>query len=54
VVGNVLICNCERRNGELVNPIIKTYPNVSQFWTNDVKRFLQHPVYSRVTLVAEM
>ena len=26
---------------------IKTYPNVSQFWTYDEKWFLSQPVYSR-------
>ena len=26
---------------------IKTYPNVSQFWTFDEKWFLEQPVYSR-------
>ena len=26
---------------------IKTYPNVSQFWTYDPKQFLSNPVYSR-------
>ena len=47
VVGNAFIRKCERRNGALVNTVIKTYPNVSQFWTYDVKWFLQQPVYSR-------
>jgi branched-chain amino acid transport system substrate-binding protein len=30
-----------------VNTVIKTYPNVSQFWTYDPKQFLANPVYSR-------
>lgn len=47
VVGNVFIRKCERKNGQLVNTVIKTYPNVSQFWTFDVKWFLAQPVYSR-------
>jgi branched-chain amino acid transport system substrate-binding protein len=47
VVGTVFIRNCERKNGKLVNTVIKTYPNVSQFWTYDVKKFLSQPVYSR-------
>ena len=29
-----------RKEGRLVNSIIKTYPNVSQFWTYDLKWFL--------------
>jgi branched-chain amino acid transport system substrate-binding protein len=31
----------------LWNTVIKTYPNVSQFWTYDKAKFLQQPVYSR-------
>jgi branched-chain amino acid transport system substrate-binding protein len=37
----------ERKNGKLVNTVVKTYPNVSQFWTYDPKAFLASPVYSR-------
>jgi len=47
VVGDVFIRKCERKNGKLVNTIVKTYPNVSQFWTFDEKAFLAKPVYSR-------
>ena len=47
VVGDVFIRKCERKNGKLVNTIIKTYPKVSQFWTYDEKAFLAKPVYSR-------
>jgi branched-chain amino acid transport system substrate-binding protein len=36
-----------RRDGKLVNTIIKTYPQVSQFWTYDPKTFVQQPVFSR-------
>ncbi len=32
---------------KLWNKTIKTYHNVSQFWTYDEKKFLQQPVYSR-------
>ena len=38
---------CERKGGQLVNTVIKTYSNVSQFWTYDEKRFLAEPVYAR-------
>jgi branched-chain amino acid transport system substrate-binding protein len=31
----------------LWNVVIKTYPNVSQFWTYGKEKFLQQPVYSR-------
>jgi branched-chain amino acid transport system substrate-binding protein len=47
VVGDVFIRKCERKGGALVNTIIKTYPNVSQFWTYDEKAFLANPVYAR-------
>jgi len=47
VVGSFYIRRCERKNGKLVNTTIKTYPNVSQFWTYDEKWFLAQPVYSR-------
>jgi branched-chain amino acid transport system substrate-binding protein len=47
VVGNVYIRKVTRKEGRLVNSIIKTYPNVSQFWTYDPKQFLANPVYSR-------
>ena len=32
---------------KLWNKTIKTYENVSQFWTYDEKEFLAQPVYSR-------
>ena len=32
---------------ELWNTVIKTYPNVSQFWTYGKEAFLKQPVYSR-------
>jgi branched-chain amino acid transport system substrate-binding protein len=32
---------------ELWNKVIKTYPNVSQFWTYGKEKFLAQPVYSR-------
>jgi branched-chain amino acid transport system substrate-binding protein len=47
VVGDVFIRRCERKGGKLVNTVIKTYPNVSQFWTYDEKAFLAKPVYNR-------
>jgi branched-chain amino acid transport system substrate-binding protein len=47
VVGDVFIRKCEKKDGKLVNTVIKTYPNVSQFWTYDEKAFLENPVYSR-------
>ena len=47
VVGNVYIRKVERKEGRLVNSVIYTYPNVSQFWTYDPREFLKNPVYSR-------
>jgi branched-chain amino acid transport system substrate-binding protein len=46
-VGEVFIRRCERKDGALVNTVIKTYPNVSQFWTYNEKEFLANPVYAR-------
>jgi branched-chain amino acid transport system substrate-binding protein len=47
VIGNVYVRRLERKDGKLVQTTIKTYPNVSQFWTFDEKWFLAQPVYSR-------
>jgi len=47
VVGNVYIRKVERKEGRLVNSVIHTYPNVSQFWTYKPQEFLKNPVYSR-------
>src|SRR6266850_4961800 len=47
VVGSVYIRNVERKDGRLVNRVIHTYPNVSQFWTYKPEEFLKNPVYSR-------
>src|SRR5271165_3379203 len=46
-VGDVYIRKVTRSDGRLVNSVIKTYPNVSQFWTYDKTEFLKNPVYSR-------
>ena len=47
VVGNIYIFEVQRRDGRLVNTPIKTYEDVSQFWTFDPAEFLSQPVYSR-------
>ena len=44
---DIRIRKVARVNGRLVNTIIKTYPQVSQFWTYDPKAFVQQPVFSR-------
>ncbi|MEO7335844.1 MAG: ABC transporter substrate-binding protein [Caldimonas sp.] len=46
-VMDVYIRKVERRDGKLVNAVVKTYPAVSQFWTYPRKDFLASPVYSR-------
>src|SRR6185312_14695235 len=47
VIGDIFIRRMEKKNGKLVNTTIKTYRDVSQFWTYDEKTFLSQPVYSR-------
>jgi branched-chain amino acid transport system substrate-binding protein len=47
VVGNVFIRRLERMDGKLVNSIVKTYSEVSQFWTYEPDKYLAQPVYSR-------
>ena len=47
VVGNVYIRKVERKDGRLVNSVIHTYPDVSQFWSYKPEEFLKNPVYSR-------
>ncbi len=47
VIGDFYIRKVEKKDGRLVNTVIHTYRNVSQFWTYDPKEFLKNPVYSR-------
>lgn len=47
VVGNVYIRRVDKKDGALVNTIIKTYPDVSQFWHWGAPAFLANPVYAR-------
>ncbi|HUK10976.1 MAG TPA: ABC transporter substrate-binding protein [Stellaceae bacterium] len=44
---DIHIRKVERHGGRLVNAIIKTYPQVSQFWTYDPATFMQQPAFSR-------
>ncbi len=52
-VHNIYIKKVEKKKmfgydkDELWNTVIKTYPNVSQFWTFGKEKFLAQPVYSR-------
>jgi branched-chain amino acid transport system substrate-binding protein len=47
VVGDFFIRHLEKANGKYINKTVKTYHNISQFWTYDEKKFLAAPVYSR-------
>ena len=44
---NIYVRRVERKDGKLVNSIVATYPNVTQFFNYDPKAFLAAPVYSR-------
>jgi branched-chain amino acid transport system substrate-binding protein len=44
---DIYIRKVARRDGKLTNTILKTYPQVSQFWTYDPKAFVAQPVFSR-------
>jgi branched-chain amino acid transport system substrate-binding protein len=50
---DIYIRKVERKNGKLVNTVVKTYPAVSQFWTYEKKDFLANPVYTRDYPVAK-
>jgi branched-chain amino acid transport system substrate-binding protein len=47
VIGNIYIRRVEKKGGRYVNAVVKTYPDVSQFWTYNPDEFLKHPVYNR-------
>jgi len=47
IVGDMYIRQVVRKEGRLVNRVVHTYTNASQFWTYDPKEFLKNPVYSR-------
>jgi branched-chain amino acid transport system substrate-binding protein len=44
---NIYIRKVERKDGALVNTIVETIADVSQFWKYDPKQFLSSPPYSR-------
>ena len=46
-VMTIYIRKVERKDGQLVNAIVETIPNVTQFWSYDAKTFLAMPAYSR-------
>ena len=47
VIGNVYIRRVEKKSGRYVNAVVKTYPDVSQFWSYNPDEFLKNPVYNR-------
>ena len=46
-IQNVYIRKVERVDGKLVNTVIHTYPNVSEFWIYKKDDYLKQPVYDR-------
>jgi branched-chain amino acid transport system substrate-binding protein len=44
---DIYIRKVARVNGKLTNTIVKTYPQVNQFWTLDPKKAVEQPVFSR-------
>jgi branched-chain amino acid transport system substrate-binding protein len=44
---SIYVRKVERKDGTLVNTIVETIPDVSQFWKYDPKQFLASPTYSR-------
>ena len=49
---NIYVRKVERKNGQLVNTIVETFPGVTQFWTYAPRDFLAMPPYSRDTPAA--
>lgn len=46
-VGPLYIRKVEKKDGHYQNTVVKTYPDVSQFWTYPQEAFLKEPVFSR-------
>lgn len=46
-IQNEYVRRVDNENGHLVNTVIQTFHNVSQFWTFPPAEFLQQPVYDR-------
>jgi branched-chain amino acid transport system substrate-binding protein len=46
-IQNVYVRKVEKKEGELWNTVIHTFPAVSQFWKYKPEEFLKQPVYSR-------
>jgi branched-chain amino acid transport system substrate-binding protein len=46
-IQNIYVRKVEKKDGELWNTVIHTFPAVSQFWKYKPKEFLKQPVYDR-------
>ena len=46
-IQNIYIRKVEKKDGELWNTVVHTYPAVSQFWKYQPEEFLKQPVYDR-------
>ena len=46
-IQNIYIRKVEKKDGELWNTVVHTYPAVSQFWKYKPEEFLKQPVYDR-------
>jgi len=46
-IQNIYIRKVEKKDGELWNTVVHTYPAVSQFWKYNPEEFLKQPVYDR-------
>jgi branched-chain amino acid transport system substrate-binding protein len=46
-IQNEYVRRVDNENGHLVNTVLQTFHNVSQFWTFSPAEFLQQPVYDR-------
>lgn len=46
-IQNIYVRKVEKKEGELWNTVIHTFPAVSQFWRYKPEEFLKQPVYSR-------
>ena len=46
-IQNIYVRKVEKKDGELWNTVIHTFPAVSQFWKYNPEEFLKQPVYSR-------
>jgi branched-chain amino acid transport system substrate-binding protein len=46
-IQNIYVRKVEKKEGELWNTVIHTFPSVSQFWKYKPEEFLKQPVYDR-------